>query len=161
MGYGYIGRRLLTVLAAVMMIVSLIAAGLFFFSEYTEKRCTAETRGIITDAAVIRGNNTVSDQGGSRNHYTYTVEYSAGENQLSFEESASGNSFSRGDEVSVFYDPENPAVHYVKGIYFDSSSQLAGVKILLSFLPETAALFILLAAAESSESRAGRRLQVQ
>ena len=108
MGYGYIGRRLLTVLAAVMMIVSLIAAGLFFFSEYTEKRCTAETKGIITDAAVIRGNNTVSDQGGSRNHYTYTVESSAGENQLSFEESASGNSFSRGDEVSVFYDPENP-----------------------------------------------------
>lgn len=131
------GSIVIKVLIIGVIFFCFLNTGLYLITKYTENICTQQVQGIITDFSVRTQEETAVDNGiysgenYTRTFYKYTVNYEVDGKEFSAEESETESGYSNGSAVTVFYNPENPAVHYVKEIYKDSSTQLGSTAFIV------------------------------
>lgn len=134
---GNAGSIVIKVLIIGVIFFGFLNTGLYLISKYTENICTQQVQGIITDFSVRTQEETAVDNGiysgenYTRTFYKYTVNYEVDGKEFSAEESETESGYSKGSAVTVFYNPEKPAVHYVKEIHKDSSTQLGSTAFIV------------------------------
>lgn len=135
---GNIALKVLCVMLTVFCIFSLLLIAL---TQYTEKICTMQTEGIITDFSVhIKSDGAVDNEyissDSQTTYYIYTVDYEVDGKKFSNKENESTIAYDKGDTVTVCYDPTKPSRHYVAEIHDSSKSQFNRLSFVVRiFLP--------------------------
>lgn len=125
---GSVGNMVMKVVIVGALFFCFLNAGLYFITKYTEKVCTRQVQGIITDFSVCTQEETAVDNGiysgenSTRTLYKYTVNYKVDGKEFSVEEGETEYKYDKGSALTVFYNPKKPSVHYVKEIYKSSKS---------------------------------------